>query len=670
MKRLPGAVWRPLLAVVAVAGSVVTQAPERATAAPALVCNPAAPATCAAPIAAYIYAWLGADLGAYEPGVPTNGEIRQAAALDACDSIGDGVTPPGDAFAEGLCGRYREELIESIERMEAMLYDWMWWKDLPTTAEQWAAEWMEFAGSVEEYLADLGTLPDVDIWQPPSGSIPSAITIVGNVPPAEEQDDGAVELFADLFSGPPGRDWNQTAIALTFIPDPAILTDVDVTTFHIWSKNGASGGTTKYWKFGYTWSDMDGGTGGRDLKVWLRVRNTGDVRDHERVIYNPVLGDHQSVVYALHDTQRTFAVGGHGRTTTSFVGTNEWNVPASDGVDSPPLTGNGAQRLLIWWGNSPIESANAYALLADELRDRRLIPWQSPTAPEGPLPTEVPVPTTVVTPSTSPAEVPTSTTVAPTATTPPEVDETPEQEAARELGNRQAGFFDNLANSIGSGFNWLANQVRGFFDTLFSHLTSLFDLLVRTLQGLFAHLVETLRSLLGTLAGWLQMIWQAVAVGLTGILNAVISLPVLIWEQFWGGLTDLFVPSTTLTFELENCLTTLPCSWVTESIETITAVYDGLEGGVGAGCVAPGIGWEDFLVSFPPPSGCSAAAGSVSMSGDTVSAGGDLFGYRVAVRTVLAIAMFVGVAVQIMGWAPWQRKNDAPEQLTMAGYGA
>ena len=260
--------------------------------------------------------------------------------------------------------------------------------------------------------------------------------------------------------------------------------------------------------------------------------------------------------------------------------------------------------------------------------------------------------------------------------------------------NAIGGFFDNLANAIGSGLSWLGDIFGSWIRWLLRELAKWFEWLGNQLITL----LQWIGSLLNIVIDWLRLIRDAivslssvmvtalqavvgavqqvvVAIGqllgslvdvlstwFQAVIDAVMSIPDLILD----GLGFLFIPSAVP--ELPACSDVFPCSWVAEAADAATIISDGAGDGAAGSCVAPGLGWSEFKVSFPPPSGCAAAPGSVPLVDDHDA--GNLFGYRVALRAAAFLAfglLFVMRVVQMTPWAESRYYQQNPTQQTMFG---
>jgi len=311
-------------------------------------------------------------------------------------------------------------------------------------------------------------------------------------------------------------------------------------------------------------------------------------------------------------------------------------------------------------------------------------PWDVPVDPS-PAPVEVPSQDPTVTPSTTavpPAPQPSpNTTIVPGTET---------QEQTQAIG----GFFDNLAGMIGGAFGWLGDLIGTWIQWLLRELAKWFKWMG---DGIMA-LLRWIGSLLGVVINWLQLIRDAL-IALQGaiaellgaiflrlgemllaivraiadlglnlgamlgtVARAVAAIPGLILE----GLTALFVPSSGLAIQTTACSATFPCGWVQEMADAMVDLGTSVNAGAGGGCVAPGIGWSEFLISLPPPSGCAAASGSLPAVG--AEGIGDLFGWRVALRGAALLAMSWFFLLRVLALTPWAERQwymNNPTQQTL-----
>lgn len=271
-------------------------------------------------------------------------------------------------------------------------------------------------------------------------------------------------------------------------------------------------------------------------------------------------------------------------------------------------------------------------------------------APPRPGTEELPTPTTEAAPST--------TTIPPPPT---ELEPAPHPDTGT-LDEKRNGLLENLVSGVASGFNWLGNMLGGLLRSIVDMIRWLGDIFGYWIRWLWERLGQLLRSIrdainsLGDLMEWMlqQVIDGVLALGegLWSITQAVWNLPDLIWQKFLNGLQLLFVPSALPTGPV--CTETFPCNWVAEANATIGELKAGIDGA--GGCVAPSIGWSGgFSASFPPPPGCSGGNGIAADA-----APGDLFGWRTAIRSVLALALWVGFIRTLLQMAPWSRPGDMP----------
>lgn len=281
-----------------------------------------------------------------------------------------------------------------------------------------------------------------------------------------------------------------------------------------------------------------------------------------------------------------------------------------------------------------------------------------------PTPTEVtqpPRPGTEVITEPEPAALPSTTTV---PAPPVELEPAPNPPDTDTHEQRQTGLLENLVSGVASGFNWLGNMVGGLLRSVVDMLRWLGDIFGYWIQWLWERLGQLLRSIrdainaLGDLLeGLLQQLINGVGYllgALWDILTAIWSLPAMIGNAILSGLEALFVPSGLP--EMPACADTFPCNYVAEASGAIGELKLGIDG-VG-GCVAPEIGWTDFTASFPPPPGCTGGNdGAAGVNDDTA---GDLFGWRSTIRTVFALALWVGFFAKVLQMAPWSKPGDMP----------
>lgn len=334
-----------------------------------------------------------------------------------------------------------------------------------------------------------------------------------------------------------------------------------------------------------------------------------------------------------------------------------------------------------WWSSPQVTDAQMRTKLDGLEAGLRIATDPEPAFPELPAlpeaPSAVPVP---VEPEPAPEPQP-----APEMTTiPPVTVATGEEGFFDKLGNRIGGFFDNLGSLIGSAFGWLGDLMVELLQTLLDFL----DRMLRWLGDLIVWLGETLGDLLRWIGDLLGDIYDAIGVAaeatteaittmsrtvvdaikdladlLDRIVGAIGDLPGELWAWFKAGLQELFVPSGPVV-QLRECDTSFPCSWVQELVDSFGSLGSTFEGA--GSCTAPGIGWSQFKISLPPPSGCAAAAGSVPAVG--AESAGDLFGYRVALRAAALVAFGLAFIWWVLGLTPWAERRHYemhPTQQTL-----
>ncbi len=297
-----------------------------------------------------------------------------------------------------------------------------------------------------------------------------------------------------------------------------------------------------------------------------------------------------------------------------------------------------------------------------------------------------------ITPTTPPT-VPASptTTIVPPAPTIPEYAPTEDPGSDTTLATRIGGMFSGLFGVIQGGFSWLLDGITNLLRWLVDRLWEMFRWLADQLAAWIADLiaaVESIWDLLGFLITVVSngfgvlgqlvvsavllvrdaVLWVGAQISalisltasmLQAVIDAVLSVPQMILD----GLEALFVP-TDLAWDLPPCGEWFPCSWVEEAgagMATISGLLDSP-----GGCTAPAIGWSEFLVSFPPPPGCSAASGSVALGAGSSTAG-DLFGYRTALRAASLVAFmlwFVSFVISLTPWATRRQLEMSPDQQT------
>lgn len=274
-------------------------------------------------------------------------------------------------------------------------------------------------------------------------------------------------------------------------------------------------------------------------------------------------------------------------------------------------------------------------------------------APPRPGTEELPTPTTEALPSTTTIPAP-----------PAELEPSPHPDTGT-LDEKRNGLLENLVTGVASGFNWLGNMLGGLLRSVVDMIRWLGDIFGYWIRWLWERLGAVLRSIrdainsLGDLFEWmLQQVINGIS-AVTGVLwdvlEAIWRLPALIGEAILSGLYDLFVPASLPSFP--PCETTFPCNWVEEVNATIGGIKSGIDGA--GSCTAPVIGWSGgFEASFPPPPGCSG--GNPGAAGANDATAGDLFGWRTTIRTVFALALWLGFIAKLLQMAPWSKPGDMP----------
>lgn len=246
--------------------------------------------------------------------------------------------------------------------------------------------------------------------------------------------------------------------------------------------------------------------------------------------------------------------------------------------------------------------------------------------------------------------------------------------------NAIAGFFDNLASRIGSSFGWLGGLIGSWITWLLQELAKWFKWLGDGIMDLLRWLgqllliaidwlklirdglvlmtgsiVQMLGSVLSGIVQALGNLGTLVASWLATVVQAIVNLPVTLLNGLQGLLGTLFVPQSLTALDLRDCEAGFPCGWVQELADTIGGLGAGIGDAAAGACTPPSIGWTEFRVSLPPPSGCSAAAGSLPAVG--AESAGDLFGYRVALRAAALLAFSWFFVMRVLAMTPWAERE-------------
>ncbi|MGE3621085.1 MAG: hypothetical protein AB7L84_11545, partial [Acidimicrobiia bacterium] len=507
------------MAALVLGGAVAVVQP--AVAAPpvaAQVCIPEAPATCIGTLSPLVNILLGIGMGS-----PSSGSYADAVANDDCGSLAD----PLDNICEAEVERRRQEA--EVGGFVSELMDL--WLDraagyLPGSST------LDFDRTADAVISTVGTAPDVDIWIPGgAGNLGQDLGLEGPLTPETD-----AKLLPDLQTPPPGRSIQRVMGVLAFQPDPSLTSGVETTLFFYRAPSSCICSHT----LTYEWTNVGGSSELRDIRVRWRGQQystdsniqLGSVQTLDHPATEPVY-----VVWGSSNNGNSGGLAVGGGTHVEFGGSSGVIRGAwSTGVNTQPVVSNGTQRVWLWWGSNPSAMSwdDAHGDLANELAGQEVVPWDEivpgdAEVPVGPVPDEVTVTTVTEAPT---ATVPTTaappTSVAPTATVAPAPEETPEMEAARELGNRQAGFFDGLANRIGSAFGWLGSVIESLFSGLMALLQQLFGWLGDLLTFLFNTLFELLRDLFGIVTGYLRLIWEALGHWLPRLAEILVTIPQLI----------------------------------------------------------------------------------------------------------------------------------------------
>jgi hypothetical protein len=208
------------------------------------------------------------------------------------------------------------------------------------------------------------------------------------------------------------------------------------------------------------------------------------------------------------------------------------------------------------------------------------------------------------------------------------------------LGAKIGGAISWLGEKIGGGLTFLGKTMRWGFQSIVDKLGWLYNGLIAGLQTMANLIVDSVRSLGTLIASMLQ-----------GVINVVTALPQLILD----GLSTLFVPTGDFEPLIRSCSTAFPCSWVQAAVDGAVAFKGEIDAGI-ASCSPPSIGSDLFSITLPGPAGCSGTTGDATAD----DAAGNIFGYRLLLRNVFALFLWIGFVGKMIGLAPWARDGDSP----------
>jgi hypothetical protein len=385
------------------------------------------------------------------------------------------------------------------------------------------------------------------------------------------------------------------------------------------------------------------------------------------------------------------------------------DAPLFFGSVAPGVTGLGAFVALhsaVWlspsWGAAQGPTANT--LVIEDLAGvvpGIVVPWapEVPEVEETPLPDEAPATSVVPHPAPEPT---------------PEPEPMPEADPAPEgadswlgarilmglswLGDRIGGFFNWLVDSLWTmfewlvarfweiirwlaerilqGFIWLASFMLRLFTQLLQFLGSIANAIIRWLSAILTAIVDGLGALGTLLVSWLvwlgnflldgiRLIMEWLLDGIRLIIEWLLSGISLLFEWLLGGiqavLVFLFVP----TFDWATWVDTLTPSpngpTVTEWWSTVWP-----DPSMGSMCgptiaVPEPVGFT-AQIPAPPESGCPGnGPGGARTAGDDLA--GDLYGFRVPVRTFMLLLFVWVVGMRLLRSMPWANRGEMAEPV-------
>jgi hypothetical protein len=275
----------------------------------------------------------------------------------------------------------------------------------------------------------------------------------------------------------------------------------------------------------------------------------------------------------------------------------------------------------------------------------------------------------------------------PSIVAPPAVDPAPEYEPntpiespaneTEEQTNKIGGFFDSLANAIGSGFSWLLDGLLGILRylgdllkwlgngimDLLRYLGQLLNIVIdwlKLIRDAIVDLGELVGSLLSRILGALGTVVEAIvhAIGALGanlgtwlgnVVHAILDLPELIASAIEAALETLFIPQDNA-FDFSDQTEGFADSPIGGLSATVTAVPTAF-GNLNPSCNGP-VGPEAY--------GSQADLCAWSEAGLDFSSGGTMPGLMMR---VLQAITWLAVAVRILRSLPWAKGRDAGEPV-------